>query len=207
VTWDYLRSSYDALAAKYEERFLDELRDKPRDRELLGAFARSVRDPVAEIGCGPGQVGAFVAQWGRRVIGVDLSPHMATLANDRLDAALVADMRSLPFATDALGGLLAFYSVIHMRRATLEPVLREFQRVLRPGGHVLFSAHEGEGEVELDEFLQQPVRFAATLFGLDELVQATRAAGFEVTIAEKRAPYVAESTVRLFIEATKPGVG
>jgi SAM-dependent methyltransferase len=205
VTWDYLRSTYDAVAAKYEERFLDELRDKPRDCELLGTFARSVRDPVAEIGCGPGQVGAFVARQGRRVIGVDLSPQMAKRADSRLDAALVADMRSLPFATDGLGGLLAFYSVIHVRRSTLEPVLREFQRVLRPGGHVLFSAHEGEGEVELDEFVQKPVRFAATLFGLDELVQASRAAGLEVTNAEKRAPYAAESTVRLFIEATKPG--
>jgi SAM-dependent methyltransferase len=205
VTWDYLRSSYDAIAGKYEERFLDELRDKPRDRELLGAFARAARDPVAEIGCGPGQVGAFVARQGRRVIGVDLSPQMATLANGRLHAALVADMRSLPFATDGLGGLLAFYSVIHLRRATLEPVLREFQRVLRPGGRVLFSAHEGEGEVELDEFLNEPVRFAATLFGLDELVRASRAAGLEVMTAEKRAPYASESTVRLFIEAAKPG--
>jgi SAM-dependent methyltransferase len=206
VTWDYLRSTYDALAAKYEDRFVDELRDKPRDRVLLEAFARSAADPVAEIGCGPGQVGAFVVNRGRRVIGVDLSPRMATLASGRLDAALVADMRSLPLATDALGGLLAFYSVIHMRRPALEPVLREFQRVLRPGGHVLFSAHEGEGEVELDEFLQEPVPFAATLFGLDELVQASRAAGLEVTTAEKRGPYASETTVRLFIAATKPEV-
>lgn len=206
VTWDYLRSTYDAVAAKYEDRFVDELSDKPRDRELLQAFAQSVGDPVAEIGCGPGQVGAFVVNRGRRVIGVDLSPQMTRLASGRLDAALVADMRSLPFATDALGGLLAFYSVIHMRRPSLEPVLREFQRVLRPGGHVLLSAHEGEGVAELDEFLQEPVRFAATLFGLDELVQASRAAGLEVTTAEKRAPYASESTVRLFIGATKPGV-
>jgi SAM-dependent methyltransferase len=205
VTWDFLPSSYDTVAARYEERFLDELRAKPRDRELLRAFATSVQDPVAEIGCGPGQVGAFVAQWGRHVFGVDLSPRMANQAKGRLDGALVADMRALPFANDGLGGLLAFYSLIHLRREGLEPVLREFRRVLRPGGRLLFTAHEGTGDVELDEFLAQPVPFAATLFDLDELVRASEASGFAVTTAERREPYETESTVRLFVAATKPG--
>ncbi len=206
MTWDYLRSSYDTTAAKYEERFLDELRGKPRDRELLAAFAKSVGDPVAEIGCGPGQIGAFVRQWGRRVVGVDLSEQMVKLASVRLDGAVVADMRSLPIGTDCLGGLLAFYSVIHLRRAELGPVLREFHRVLRPGGRVLLSAHEGNEEVVRDEFLGEPVPFAATLFELDELVGACRSAGLEVTLSERRPPYENEgATTRLFVEATKPG--
>jgi SAM-dependent methyltransferase len=207
VTWDFLRSSYDTVADKYESRFLGELDGKPRDRELLDAFSRSVRDPVVDIGCGPGQVGAFVRARGRRVTGLDLSPQMAKLANRRLDGVLVADMRSLPLASDRIGGLLAFYSLIHLRRPELEPALREFRRVLRPGGHVLFSAHEGDGEVERDEFLEEPVPVGATFFGLDELVGATRGAGLEVTVAERRAPYPSESgTVRLYVEAKRAGL-
>jgi len=163
---------------------------------------------VAEIGCGPGQIGAFVRSWGRRVVGVDLSPQMARRAQVRLDGACVADMRSLPFASDAVGGVLAFYAVIHLRRAELGAALREFSRVLRPGGHVLFSAHEGTDDVELDEFLQEPVPFAATLFELDELVAATTAAGLEVTLAQRRAPYETEGkTVRLYVGARKPDTG
>lgn len=205
MTWDYLRSTYDAVAAKYEARFLDELRDKPLDTELLEDFARSVEDPVAEIGCGPGQIGAFVRSRGRRVVGLDLSPHMAQRAQVRLDGACVADMRSLPLASDSVGGVLAFYAVIHLRRPALGAALREFSRVLRPGGHVLFSAHEGTDDVERDEFLQEPVPFAATLFELDELVAATTAAGLEVTRAERRAPYETEGkTVRLYVAARKP---
>jgi trans-aconitate methyltransferase len=50
---------------------LHELRAKPRDRELLAAFAPSVSGPVVEIGCGPGQIGAFVRQRGRKVFGLD----------------------------------------------------------------------------------------------------------------------------------------
>jgi SAM-dependent methyltransferase len=204
VVRNSLRSSYDIVAEKYESRFADELENKPRDRELLEMFASSVGDPVADIGCGPGQVGAFVRQRDRRVIGVDLSPRMATLAGDRLDAAVVADMRLLPFADGGLGGLLAFYSVIHLRRAELEATLLEFGRVLRPGGRILFSAHEGQGEVALDKFLEEPVPFTATFFELGELVRASAVAGLDVTIAERRGPYRSEGeTVRLYVEAER----
>ena len=78
---------------------------------------------------------------------------------------LAADIRSLPLAAGTVGGLLAFYSLIHVRRSECALVLREFARVLRPGGQVLLSAHEGEGEVELDEFLGEPVPF-----GVDRVV-------------------------------------
>lgn len=208
MTWDRLRSSYDAVASSYDARFRDELHGKPRDRELLQSFAGSVTDVVVDVGCGPGQVGAFVRQRGRRVVGVDLSPEMAKLAASRLDAALAADMRALPFPTGALGGLLAFYALIHVRRPELGIVLREFHRVLRPGGRVLFSAHEGHGEIEVQEFLDHPVPLAATFFALKELVIASRAAEFDVRLAERRAPYPAEhQTVRLYVEAerTEPG--
>ena len=131
MAWEHLRSSYDEVARKYEDRFLDELRGKPRDREILAAFAAAVPDPVVEVGCGPGQIGLFVKQHGRRVYGLDLSSQMARLANVRLDGALAADMHSLPFASEQLGALVAFYSLIHVRRSALRPVLREFHRVSR----------------------------------------------------------------------------
>jgi SAM-dependent methyltransferase len=204
VTWDRVGSSYDRVAGTYEARFLQELQGKPRDRELLEAFASSVRDPVVEVGCGPGQIGDFVRRRGRRVVGIDVSARMAELANGRLDGALAGDMRSLPVATERCGGVLAFYSLIHVRRTEVVAVLREFRRVLRVGGRVLFSAHEGEGEVELERLLDEPVPMAVTFFALDELTAASRAAGLDVVLAERRAPYPSESdTVRLYVEAER----
>jgi SAM-dependent methyltransferase len=204
VAWDQLRSSYDAVAHRYEAQFLDEMRGKPRDRALLAEFAACVSDPVLEVGCGPGQVGVFVRQLGRSVLGLDLSAEMAKLANGRLDGVLAGDMRRLPIADERLGGVLAFYSVIHVRREELRAVLGEFHRVLRPGGRVLVTAHEGQGELERDRFLEVPVPFVATLFELEELIEASRAAGLCVVHAERRAPYPTESTVRLFVEAARP---
>jgi ubiquinone/menaquinone biosynthesis C-methylase UbiE len=206
MTWEQIRSSYDTVARKYEARFLDELSDKPRDRELLAVFAESVGDPILEVGCGPGQIGSFIRQHGRRVFGLDLSTQMAALASGRLEGVLTGDMRSLPIASQRLGGLVAFYSVIHVHRMELPSVLDEFRRVLRPGGRTLFSAHEGRGEVEREEFLDEPAPFVATLFELAELEEACQAAGLTVVRAERRPPYPSESTVRLYVEAARPEI-
>ena len=202
MSWDRLRSTYDQVARKYETRFLEELDGKPRDRELLERFAETVDDPVVDVGCGPGQIGAFVRARGRRVVGLDFSVEMARLAAGRLDSALTADMRHLPFAGGQVGGLVAFYSLIHLPRVDIGAALEEFRRVLCPGGRVLLSAHEGEGEFARDQFLEEEVPFIATFFELDELVGAATAAGFDIAVAERRPSYETESgTVRLYLEA------
>ena len=196
-----VRASYDALAADYEERFCDELVRKPRDRALLDDFAASTGDPVVEVGCGPGHVGGYVRARGRRVIGVDFSTEMVARARTRLDGAVAADMRALPVASGAAGGVVAFYSLIHLPRPELTVALGEFRRVLRAGGQVLFSAHEGEGEVVLDEFVGRPVPMIATLFVLDELVAACDAVGLRVRHGEQREHYEGEITTRLYVLA------
>ncbi|HJY25727.1 MAG TPA: class I SAM-dependent methyltransferase, partial [Actinomycetes bacterium] len=79
---DATRAGYDAVAEPYASRFRDELRHKPVDRALLSAFAEQVRRerPVADIGCGPGQVTRFLHESGLDVVGMDLSPRMVEVA-------------------------------------------------------------------------------------------------------------------------------
>jgi SAM-dependent methyltransferase len=205
LSWDRLASSYDRVADAYQRAFLDELDAKPFDRELLLGFAGARSGPIADLGCGPGQVGGFLRDTGRQVIGADLSPAMVALAAARLDAAVVADIRALPFADECLGGVVAFYALIHLPRHQLAHGVDEIRRVLRPGGSVLLSAHEGTGTIEQDEFLGEPVPFVATLFTLDELEGAVRGSGLDIRRAERRAPYPTEHpTTRLYIEATRP---
>ena len=130
---------------------------------------------------------------------------MAALAARRLDATAVADMRALPIANGTAGAIVAFYSVIHLRRADLAATFVEFARALMPSGRLLVSAHEGQGEVTLTEFIGVPARLDATFFELDELRDAAAAAGLAVALAERRAPYATEGqTTRLYLLAERP---
>src|SRR6266568_2072968 len=59
--------SYDRIAAAYRNRFEYKLDDKPFDRSSLDAIAAvtSGRGWVVDLGCGPGQIGAYLARRGR----------------------------------------------------------------------------------------------------------------------------------------------
>ena len=202
---DRTAAAYEIVAATYEAKFVGELDDKPRDRELLDNIASRGAGAVLDVGCGPGQIGAYLAHHGRTVFGVDLSETMTRLASSRLSGAVVADMRALPFRTGSVSDIVAFYSVIHLPMAELGAAFREFTRVLQPGGQALVSAHEGKGAIEITEFLNHKVDLAATFFSLDDLVSTAVDAGLEIVIADSRPPYDKEGpTVRLYVEAVKP---
>lgn len=205
MTWDRLRSSYDTVAGRYEATFADELDGKPADRERLATFAAVVGDPVLDLGCGPGQIGVEVMGHGRRVSGVDLSPRMARLAGRRLGSAVAGDLRALPVRSGSVGGVVACYSFIHLRREEQTAGWAEVARVLRPGGRAVVTAHEGSGTIEVDDFLGAGVPFIATLLSLDEMTAAATAVGLGVVAADRRAPYPVEHpTVRLAVEAVRP---
>ncbi|WP_217209292.1 class I SAM-dependent methyltransferase [Streptomyces sp. AC550_RSS872] len=186
------RISYDTIADAYAERFSDWLGVHPTDRALLGAFAELVTarggGPVADIGCGPGQVSAALDVLGVPVFGVDLSPRMVELAR-RAHPGLrfhVGSMTSLDLPNETLGGIVALYSVIHVPDGHLPTVFAEFHRVLVPGGHVLLGFQSGspEGdeehlhlterfghEISLDYFWHTPDAVAAHLAKADLQLQ------------------------------------
>ncbi|MEZ0069096.1 SAM-dependent methyltransferase [Streptacidiphilus sp. MAP12-20] len=142
------REAYDAVAPAYAEQFRDSLRELPLDRALLGAFAELVGagggGPVADLGCGPGHITAYLRDLGLSAFGVDASPVMIALAREanpdlRFEVGL---MSALDLPDAGLAGVLSRWSVIHTPPEEVPSVLAEFHRVLAPGGHLLigFSA-------------------------------------------------------------------
>lgn len=143
------RRGYDRVADHYAAELGGELRRKPLDRALLGAFAElAAGGPVLDVGCGPAHVAAHLADLGCRVTGVDLSPAMCAAAR-RTTAVPVAagDMTALPVRSGAVAGLVCLYAVIHLDAARRAAAYAEFARVLRPGGHALVSFHTDDDEV------------------------------------------------------------
>jgi SAM-dependent methyltransferase len=105
-----------------------------------------VSGPVADVGCGPGRVTAHLHGLGLSVFGVDLSPQMVTVARQahpslRFD---VGSMLALHLPDGALGGIVAWYSTIHVPQERLPAVFAEFHRVLAPGGHLLLAFQVGD---------------------------------------------------------------
>ncbi|WP_371477796.1 class I SAM-dependent methyltransferase [Kitasatospora sp. NBC_00315] len=157
------RSSYDALAADYGRRFRDEMAAKPLDRAVLAAFAELVRTaglgPVADVGCGTGRVTAHLNGLDVPVSGIDVSPRMIAAAR-RAHPGLrfeVGSMLALDLPDAALGGLLAWYSVIHIPEDRLPEVFAEFHRVLAPGGYLQLAFQVGDEPLHLTEALGHPV--------------------------------------------------
>lgn len=189
--------SYDRVASRYAAEIAGELAGKPFDRGLLDAFAELAgSDVVADVGCGPGHVGAYLAAHGVRVVGLDLSPEMCAIASRTTPLpACAADMTALPVTAGALSGLVCMYAVIHLDTAGRAAAYREFARVLADGGHALIAFHTSDTENQTGE--SKPVTdwwghdVDLTFHFLDaaEEVSALRAAGLELIARLDRGPH------------------
>jgi SAM-dependent methyltransferase len=206
---DAVASSYDRVAGDYAAQFLDELSNKPFDRQLIDDFAALVADRgvVCDLGCGPGHVARYLADRGVQVRGIDLSDAMVVLAREHNpDLSFEqGDARHLAVEDASWSAIVAFYSLIHLRRDGLDGVLTELRRTLEPRGLLLVAVHGGTGQTHLDEWFGRPVELSATFFERAELVQAFEAAGFTVDHAVERPPYEFElQTRRIYILGRRP---
>ncbi|MFD9539233.1 class I SAM-dependent DNA methyltransferase [Streptomyces sp. NPDC060022] len=173
------RASYDVMADDYAAQFQDELAAKPIDRAVLAGFAELVqarsRGPVADVGCGTGRVTQHLHALGVDAFGIDLSPGMLAVARRKYPGLRFEEgsMLGLDLPDGGLGGLLAWYSTIHVPDEQLPQVFAEFYRVLAPGGHLLLGFQAGEEvvrrtdawgrDIQLDFIRREPERMAGLL--------------------------------------------
>ena len=188
-------AGYDAIAEAYAERFADELQHKPLDRALLDVLAHETGAgaTVGDVGCGPGQITAYLHERGLRMVGVDLSPGMIAAARRRVPGPdfAVGSMLELPIADQALAGCIALYSVIHIAPADRPRAFAELRRVLRDGAPLLVAFHVGDEVRHFDELYGQRVSLDFHFLPIAEVVQHLETAGFTVAMTMERAPYTA----------------
>ena len=144
------RESYDVDASGYAEKVAGLLDRMPHLRASLTLFAELVQGagggPVADVGCGPGYVTGYLDDAGVDAFGIDLSPEMVAIARrDHPGSRFeVGTMTDLDLADDAVAGIVAFWSVIHVPDDAVPGVFAEFRRVLRPQGLLLVGFHVGD---------------------------------------------------------------
>lgn len=98
-----------------------------------------VSQRVLDLGCGTGRMTRALA--GRtRLIGVDAANAMLALAHQANTAAFVqGDAFALPFEDASFDSIVALRLVFHF--AQLDSLLREMQRVVAPGGVLVFDTY------------------------------------------------------------------
>lgn len=131
---------YESDAASYAEKYLAE----SIAARYGDAFLDALEGPrVLDVGCGPGADLETFAGAGYDAVGLDVTPAFLRRAAERAPVVR-GDMRHLPFRDGSFDGVWSSASLLHVPRADVPGTLREFHRVLAPGGVAFVSAKSGE---------------------------------------------------------------
>ncbi|MCG8921997.1 methyltransferase domain-containing protein [Lentzea sp. CC55] len=175
------RDSYDTVAVSYAEQTRDLLDGLPHLRAALRLFAEEVSGPVADVGCGPGEITARLNALGVDAFGVDLSPAMVALAR-RNHPGLRFEVGSMtePLG-ETVGGILAWWSLIHVPDELVPVVFGHFRDALRPGGLLQLGFHVGDRtNLKTSGYGGHPMRVHVHLRRPERVAEWLRDAGFTV---------------------------
>lgn len=179
---DTLREFYDATARDRDAGTIQDWKVAVRAK-FIELLRHEGKRSLLELGAGPGRDSRFFRDQGFETVSIDLSPEMVALCIEKGLTAYVMDMAELSFADGSFDAVYAMNSLLHLPKAEFQPVLRQVERVLRPGGLFFLGVYGGtdrEGEYE-DDF-REPHRFFS--FFTDEHIQQEAARVFEVVSFE-----------------------
>lgn len=151
-------------------------------RKILDAWISKLPndrfDRVLEGGCGTGFMSTWLAQrYGWRMFPVDLD--FAGLSFGKqlgVPRMTQTDIARLPFANESFDALVSLDVLVHFPRGGESVALREFHRVMRPGGKIILRVSA------LDILRSRHSIFAheRQRFTRDRIQEAVREAGFRI---------------------------
>ncbi|MCB5294783.1 class I SAM-dependent methyltransferase [Arthrobacter sp. SO3] len=184
MTETQVHDAYTKRASEYISLFGSVDQANEQDQRFVAHWAKSVSGPVVDVGCGPGHWTAFLTSLGADAEGVDLVPAFVAHAKAKFPDAMfrVASFTDLGLHDGQIGGILAWYSLIHLLPEDLQSALVEFGRCLGPGGTLLMGFFDG-----MDGKALPHVVTTAYFWSADAMVTRLLRAGLEVVAVQTRA--------------------
>ena len=177
VTFEKTRAGYERRSADYIAMFPSIAATDPQDRDLIQAWAIDQTGPLLDVGCGPGHWTGWLHGQGLDIEGIDPVPTFIEQAQQSFPDVRfrVGRAEELGVETSSLGGILAWYSLIHTDPALLGETFSEFARALRPGGGLCVGFFEGPQLVPFDHPVSE-----AFFWPVDRISAVIERAGFSV---------------------------
>ncbi len=139
------QSAYDKMAEAYhkkrvEERDFNKMIEQPTTFELLGDVKGK---KVLDAGCGSGIYTKILAEKGAKVQGLELSGEMIRLAKEHCKGLSInfkqGSIDNLPYPDNSFDIIVASLVIHYLKRP--EEAFKEFNRVLKKNGILIFSTH------------------------------------------------------------------
>ncbi len=163
-------SEYIAAVGKIEHAEIE-------DRDYLLAWARGIHGRLLDVGCGPGQWTNLFREAGLDVSGLDPTEACIADAAERYPRTRyrLGRAEDLDVESRSLGGVLAWYSLIHTEPSAIDAPFEEFARALAPGGGLVLGFFAGPRCEPFDHAITTAYSWPISL-----LVERVERAGFSV---------------------------
>ncbi len=153
---DMVKKSYNKIAASYYSH-----RDLNKFNGELDKFVDLLpkNGHVLDVGCGAGiPTGKYLVSRGLRVTGIDISDTMLEMATKNVPEAdfINKDMNNLDFNENSFDGIISVYALFHVPKKNHPNIIKQFFKILRPGGILLINTGTSESE-GVSNFFGEPM--------------------------------------------------
>lgn len=199
-------SAFDHIGELYDQAFPHKEGQLEAGEWLIKRLAPGAR--VLDVGCGTGMPTARqLADAGMHVTGIDISASMLDLARRNVPEATFHQLDAMDVRDTGFDAVVAFFSLLMLRRADIPRTLTRLRDALVTGGHLLLSMVEADLDDTPLPFLGNPIRVTGYL--RDQLRSVVEDAGFTVLDLRTRS-YAPASTeaypeIQLFVYAGRSG--
>jgi len=187
---------YNKIAQKYSKVYSNYWKDI--DKKYIDKFLKFLpKDSmILDAGCGSCPVGGYFVQKGYKVIGIDLSKKMLSIAkeNNKAIKLLNMDIRNLKFQKDYFDGIYCAYALTYVPIKDTDKTVKGFLEVLKNNGILFLSLLEGKGERKVKEELSPSDSLNINLFTKGQIVSTLEDNKFKILYCKVYKPKLHEAS-------------